>query len=131
MNSVLIVIDSKDMDDNSPSSSDFTLNFKNNFILDKCHSMFVKSVSVANVEYNIHDDYIGLSNEPANNNLYIATLGGLQPVINIPIGQYSLTQLITAIQNSTTGLAVGLTIVEDPITYKLTFNSTIAGGIII
>ncbi len=128
MNSVLIIIDSKDMVPSLTStSSNFTLRFKNNAILDKIHSYFVKSVSIANVEYNIHDTY---DSEPANNLLYIETSGGgLQPVITIPVGQYTLAQLITAIQNSATGLAVGLTIVQDPNTGKLTFNSTAPGGI--
>jgi hypothetical protein len=127
MNSVLIIVDSKDRVSYSPSTSDFVLNFQNNPILNRVHSFFVKSVSVPNVEYNIHGTY---QFEPANNLLYIETSGGgLQAVITVPVGQYSLAQLITVLQNSATGVAVGLTIVQDPNTGKLTFNSTAPGGI--
>ena len=132
MNSVLVVIDSKDRSSYSLSTNDFNINYPNNQILTRIKSFFVKSVTVPNVEYNIHDTYQngGTILEPANNLLYIETFGGgLQPVITVPIGQYSLVQLINEIKNSPTGLAVGLNIVQDPVTFKLTFTSTSPGGI--
>lgn len=127
MKSVLIVIDSKDRTTNSRSTSDFNIIYQNNSILNRIKSYFIKSVSVPNVEYNIHDTYV---NEPANNLLYVASSGGgLRPVITIPVGQYTLAQLITAITSSATGVALGLAITQDPVTYKLTITSTAVGGI--
>lgn len=126
MDSVLIVIDSKDRSSPTDTSSNFTLNYKNNSRLSRITSFFVKSVTFPNVEYNIHNTY---KSEPANNVLYIETIGGLQAPIIIPIGQYTISQLITALQTSATGVTIGLTVIQDPITNKLTFNTTSPGGV--
>lgn len=127
MKGVLIVIDSKDMNSSSVSTSNFTISYQNNPILNRIKSYFIKSVSVPNVEYNIHGNYV---TEPANNLLYIESSGGgLQSVITIPIGQYTLAQLITAITGSATGVSLGLAITQDPNTGLLTITSTAVGGI--
>ncbi len=126
-NSLLLVVDSKDRTTNSNSTSDFSLNYSNNTTLTRIKSFFVKSFSCPNVEYNIHGTY---SLEAANNLLYIETSGGgLQPVITITPGNYTIAQLITAITGSATGVAVGLGITQSATTGKLTFTATAPGGI--
>lgn len=126
-NSVLVVVDSKDKSTNSSSTSDFNIYYSNNQVLTRIKSFFIKSVSVPNVEYNIHAAY---TLEPANNLLYIETSGGgLQPVITITPANYSISQLITALTGSATGLAVGLGITQSATTGKLTFTATSPGGI--
>ncbi len=131
-NSVLVVVDSKDMSANSSSTSDFAIYYANNQILTRIKSFFVKSVSVPNVEYNIHGTY---SLEPSNNILQIETTDAvpITPTITVTTitvtpGQYTLAQLITAITGSAGGVTLGLGITQSALTGKLTFTTTNVNG---
>jgi len=103
------------------STTDFTIDFGNT-LSRNIKKIAIKNISIPNVFYNIN----------RYNNILI--VNGVP--YTIPLGQYSITQLITELQ--TLLVALTFTAVPDPITYKLnvttaapaTYSSFINGSTI-
>jgi hypothetical protein len=110
-----LLIRSKDKKLSTDSNSDFYVDFRPNITSQRVVKRAVlRSITIPNVVYNIN----------SNNNVLV--LGDSAPAditLTITEGQYSLTELISAIETAWTASAgIGvLTITEDNITNKLTF----------
>ena len=108
----LLRISSKDR--SVESVSKYNIMYQTNSTdLHQIKKVILKYAQIPNTMYNINS-YNNTLNFPN-------TLSG-NPIYTIPIGQYTIQALITAIQ----GLITGLTITQSPLTSKLTF--TMVGG---
>lgn len=108
-NSTLAIINSKNRLPESISSSNFSYNIGSAI---EIQELALKSVSLPNTAYNINIH---------NNTLQINYNSSVISIF-IPIGQYNLSDLITKITTSFTSQSVSCVIIQDPITYKLTFT---------
>lgn len=119
MDHKLIRIDSFERDQSlSESSSDFVLNYNNATALQGIKKVVMKNVEIPNVGYNINT---------TNNVFVFETLAPpFTYTITIPAGQYSIGDLIAAIEADASAIAVGLTITLNSLTGKLEFASTTA-----
>ena len=85
---------------NSPSTSDFVTTFGNMDGLQNAKSVIVKQISFPNIFHNIN----------ATNRILTYNIGGTPSTIQIPIGQYDVTEFITALENAGTGIGLDLTL---------------------
>jgi hypothetical protein len=110
-NSRLLKISSNDR--SAESSSRYQIIYHtNDYDLHQIKKIVLKTALIPNTQYNLntHNNVLNLPN----------TISG--PLYTVPVGQYSVSTLITALQ----GLVSGLTITQDPTTLKLTL--AMAGG---
>jgi len=106
----LLRINSADRSNDSASTTDFTVDYPNVQVLAKIVSVVVKHVSFPNVFYNITSN---------NNVLKHEGLAGVVITTVVPVGSYTLSSL-------TAFLATELiTIVQDPLTFLLTFTASV------
>jgi len=118
MASILIYISSDDRTPESNSTSDFIVNYGNNSKLSRVRNLYIKSLSVPNVSYNIYPAS-PLNGVPANN-VFTYSSGS----ITITPGQYSMAQLITAITADAIAVADNMAITVNALTGMLTFTTT-------
>lgn len=100
-------------------SNDFEVNFGNSTQLMNINRIVIKNVSIPNVQYNVRPA-LGLN--PVGN-VFTYNNGALQSIVLTP-GQYSISQLMTAINTSAQAIADGLVVSLNPITLHLQFVST-------
>ena len=84
----LLVINSKDKEVGSNSNSDFTIQAQEKYLLQGISRIVIVEATVPNLFTNINDD---------NNILDFKEAGG--PILQafLPVGQYNVTQLISAL----------------------------------
>lgn len=117
----LLVINSKDKDVGSNSNSDFTIQTQEKYLLQGISRIVIVEATVPNLFANINND---------NNMFDFKEEGGPSLQTFIPVGQYNVTQLITALETEIVSLVtVGNipTITLDPITNKLIINMSVTG----
>ena len=120
----LLVINSKDKDIGSNSNSDFTIQAQEKYLLQGISRIVIVEATVPNLFTNINDD---------NNILDFKEAGGPLLQAFLPVGQYNVTQLISALESEIESLVtVGNipTITLDPITNKLIINMSATGLVI-
>jgi hypothetical protein len=117
MNSNLMLVSSQNKTLKNASTTNFTVNFGNNSSANTTTKLVVKSVDVPNIFYNIRST----GGKPNNVFRFQKTGVGVYD-ITIPEGQYTITELITAIEALTTSF--GMSIVYDEKTLKLSFTTT-------
>ncbi len=122
----LLVINSKDKDVGSVSNSDFEIQAQEKYLLQGISRLVIVECTVPNVYTNINDD----------NNILEFKEAPAGPLLQafIPVGQYNVTQLISALETEIQALAtVGNTptITLDPITNKLVINMALTGIILL
>ena len=108
----LLRISSRDRDNLSDSTSDFFVNVNNIKHLQIARSVIVKQITLPNTMYNIDE----------NNRTFTYNIASSPTSVQIAVGQYTTTTMITALQ--TAAAAVGLAIVQNAITQKLEFTNT-------
>ena len=108
----LLRISSRDRDNKTDSTSDFYVNVNNIKQLQIARSVVIKQVTLPNTMYNID----------ANNNTFTYNIASSPTSVQIAVGQYITSTLITALQ--TAAAAVGLAITQNTITQKLEFTNT-------
>lgn len=114
----ILVINSKDKQ--SGTNGDFTLNFKADSSTQQVLKVLVKDIFVPNVFYNI---------TTANNTIEIKQNAQANQLINIQIGQYNITQLITELKADIDAVLIDgatVAITQNPLTNILNF--TISGA---
>jgi hypothetical protein len=84
----------------------------------EARAVVVKSVSIPNTSYNVN----------THNNKLTITIGGTSTEVIIPVGQYSLATIMSAIQSQLRSelLDESLTVTEDALTHKLSIVSSTA-----
>ena len=120
----LLVINSKDKDVGSVSNSNFEIQAQEKYLLQGISRIVIVEATVPNLFTNINED---------NNILDFKEVGGPLLQAFLPIGQYNVTQLISALETEIESLVtVGNvpTITLDPITNKLIINMSATGLII-
>ena len=121
----LLVINSKDKDVSSISNSNFEIQAQEKYLLQGISRIVIVEATVPNLFANINDD---------NNILDFKEAGGPLLQAFLPVGQYNVTQLISALESEIESLVtVGNvpTITLDPITNKLIINMSVTGLIIL
>ncbi len=107
-----VIVNSKFKSSVSKSTSDFVFSLGETT---EVTDIAVKSISIANVEYNVKE----------RGNLLIVNNGVTDYVISIPVGQYSITQLLSAIETGLTTAYGGTnTLTLDPVTQKVIVSTT-------
>ena len=121
----LLVINSKDKDVSSISNSNFEIQAQEKYLLQGISRIVIVEATVPNLFANINED---------NNILDFKEAGGPLLQAFLPVGQYNVTQLISALESEIESLvSVGNvpTITLDPITNKLIINMSATGLIIL
>ena len=108
-NSTLAIINSKNRLSESISSSNFSYNIGTAI---EIQEIALKSVSLPNTSYNINN----------NNNLLRINYGGFVTAIFVPVGQYTINDLIIKITALFLSLGVIVSITQDPITFRLVYT---------
>lgn len=107
-----VIINSRFRANYSKSTSDFTFNLGESL---EVSEVAIKSVSMINAVYNV----------PANYNFMIVSNGAVDSVLTVPVGQYDINSLITAVETELTNIYGGTnTITLNSITKKLNFTTT-------
>jgi hypothetical protein len=109
----ILRISSHEKTESSESNTNFTVNYSNDDATSSITRLILKSIDIPNVFYNINN---------GNNKFTYRT--GVLNTITIPEGQYTLDELITALESQTT--SIGMTIALSPLTKKLIFTFTSA-----
>ena len=109
----LLAITSKERTTDSKSSSNFSYSIGMALEVD---TIAIKSISIPVTQYNI----------TSLNNFLYTTVGALESKILLPVGQYTLTQLINYLVDVFNSYGVTLTIIQNPITYKLELTTNLA-----
>jgi hypothetical protein len=109
----LLAITSKERTTDSKSSSNFTYSIGMAIEVD---TIAIKSISIPVTQYNI----------TSLNNYLVTTIGALESKILLPIGQYTLTQIIDYLVDVFNSYGVTLSIIQNPITYKLEVTTNLA-----
>jgi hypothetical protein len=121
----LIYISNDDKDTSeSKSNSEFVCYLKENVSVQESNYLVVKSITLPNFFYNVRDATYG---ESQNNILVFQEAAPLATfAVEIPAGQYLLSDLITTIENLMNGVLVSGTvaITVNPTTQKLLFTCT-------
>ena len=120
----LLVINSKDKDVGSVSNSNFEIQAQEKYLLQGISRIVIVEATVPNLFTNINED---------NNILDFKEVGGPLLQAFLPVGQYNITQLISALETEIESLVtVGNvpTITLEPITNKLIINMSATGLII-
>ena len=108
----LLRISSKDRDDKKDSTSNFSVNVNNVGDCQKVRSIVVKQVSIPFTFYNIN----------ASNNRFTWKKTGVNTSFVLPVGQYNVSSFMAAMQAE--GTAIGLTMVQNPLTRRFTITTT-------
>jgi hypothetical protein len=108
--SSIVVLNSKFRTADSNSSSNFTISIGQSVSIKQ---IVVKSVSMPNSFYNINS---------SNNVAFVNLIGLGTYVIIVPVGQYNLANFLIALQTLLTGIDLGATVVQNPVTLKLDFT---------
>ena len=108
----LLAITSKERTTDSKSSSNFSYSIGMALEVD---TIAIKSISIPVTQYNI----------TSLNNFLYTTVGALESKILLPVGQYTLTQLINYLVDVFNSYGVTLTIIQNPITYKLQLTTDV------
>lgn len=118
LRSKLMRINSKERDMIlSASASNMVIKFDaNNPLISQIHSIVFKSCGIPNAQPNI--DY--------TNNIFTYSINNVVGSITIPSGNYTMATLISTLTSSPQAIAIGMTIVVDPITRRLEFFFTVA-----
>jgi hypothetical protein len=120
----LVKVSSEDRDENSTSSSDFTVSYNNAPCMSNVNRLAIKNIIVPNVFYNINDTGYNTQNN-GNNILFIKNItAGIEFDIGINPGNYTINQLITEINTLLSLSGAGLSVTEDAVTKKLVFTSS-------
>lgn len=98
----------------SISSTNFKISFNNAQSLQSVKRIIIKNAVLPNVMYNVN----------SLNNIFTYKIGATPFNITLSVGQYILSDLITAIEAHANALGVGLTILLNNTTKKLEFAST-------
>lgn len=107
-----IIINSKYRTADSRSSSDFTYSIGTSLEVD---GITIKNISIPHVQYNVE----------SFNNLLIVNDGSVTNTLTIPVGQYTVTQLMSEMSTQLTALyGVSVVLSLDPITKKIVVTST-------
>jgi hypothetical protein len=107
-----VIINSRFRNSSSSSTSDFTFDLGESL---EVSEVAIKSVSMINAVYNV----------PANYNTLITNNGTADLAITIPVGQYDITTLISAVEGALTTAYGGTnTITLNAVTKKLEFSTT-------
>lgn len=123
MNRFLIVT-TNDKTADSVSNSDFKVRLGDTYFSQQVCGISVASCTVPNVIYNInqHNNTLSVSKDP------IDLLKGVS-TITVPIGQYTITELMSAIDFQITQAnqapPIDLTIIQDALTQKIVFTDNI------
>jgi hypothetical protein len=121
----LLVINSKDKDVGSISNSDFEIQAQEKYLLQGISRIVIVEATVPNLFANINED---------NNILDFKEAGGPLLQAFLPVGQYNVSQLISALESEIVSLVtIGNvpTITLDQITNKLIINMSVTGLIIL
>lgn len=108
----LLRISSRDRDNLSDNTSQFYVNVNNVKPLQIARSVIVKQITLPHTMYNIDE----------NNRSFTYNIASSPTTVQIAVGQYTTTTLITALQ--TAASAVGLAITQNATTQKLEFTNT-------
>lgn len=113
----LLVISSLDKISQSNSNSDFIFKFGDNLALQNVRGIYLNTISVPNVFYNVRDG----SNGYRNNTLLITENGFAQVLVTVPQGQYLINDFLTALDLAINALMVGSVVTStlDPLTKKI------------
>ena len=123
-NANLVKISSEDRDPESISASDFVVSYNNAPCMSNVNRLAVKNVIVPNVFYNINNTGYNIHNN-GNNVVTINNISdAFEFTLTIPRGNYTVDELITAINLLLSGAGVGLILSQDTVTKKLVFTST-------
>lgn len=114
------------------SNSNFSVAYNNTQLIQGITSVVMNSCDIPNVFYNINST--GYNFTDSGNNVFIFSDkdGNLQ-TINVPAGQYTMTQLLAFINTFIASLAApytpanGVQLVLNPITNKIQVNNNTAG----
>lgn len=117
----LLRISSQDRADKNNSTSDFNVTINNKVELQQIKKIVVKQVSIPNTAYNIN----------AGNNTFSYSIGNFVLVnsVTVPVGQYTLDLLITALITAVGAHPLSplvMTITQDSLTKKLAWTSDIS-----
>jgi hypothetical protein len=122
MPSKLLRISSHDKINGSDSNTDFTVSLQNSDIAKDIVGISLVSLSFTNAAYNV---------DTSNNTFKFRVASvGTDATVSVPIGQYTTLQLMTQLQTElnsyhlTNLTSETVTITQDPITNKITINST-------
>lgn len=109
-----VIINSRFRQTYSPSTSDFTFNLGESL---EVSEIAIKSVSMINAVYNV----------PANYNTLIVSNGVTDQVLTIPVGNYDINTLMSAVGLQLTALYGGTNaLVLNNVTKKINFQTTTA-----
>lgn len=108
----LLRISSRDRNNLADSTSNFYVNVNNVKPLQIAKAVIVKQVTLPNTMYNIDE----------NNRSFTYNIASSPTTVQIAVGQYNTTTLISALQ--TAASAVGLAITQNATTLKLEFTNT-------
>ena len=122
MNHNLCRISSDVKSPDSRSNSDFIVHFNNMTCIEAINRIVIKSIDIPNVFYNISDS--GYNKLDEGNSTFSFTAGGTPGSITLPTGQYSISELITLLNNNITLQGFGFVATLNDLTDKLSFTTT-------
>lgn len=122
MNHNLCFVSSQNKNDESISNSDFKVNFGNMTCIEAINKVVIKQIMIPNVFYNIDEKGYNINND--GNNRFTYSIGAVKNTITIPVGNYTITSLITALESDPTLAGLGMSITLNPLTNKLEFTTT-------
>jgi hypothetical protein len=108
----LLAITSKERTYDSKSSSNFSYSIGMALEVD---TIAIKSISIPVTQYNI----------TSFNNFLYTTLGISESKISLPVGQYTLAQITSYLIDVFDSYGILLTIIQNPITYKLQITTDV------
>lgn len=109
----LVRISSRDRTRSTDSTTDFTVSL-GNVGIQNVSSLVVKQASFANVFYNVNE----------YNRTFTYNIASAPTSVTIPVGQYTLSDFLTAFETATSALT--MTATQDATTLKIDFASTTA-----
>lgn len=111
----ILHISSREKINQKQSSSDFNISINRSTGLSKIKRVVLKQASIPNSQYNINrynNKFVWLDNEDVKN------------TVEVPVGQFSLSDLITTLNESAEFGAFGIVISQDPVDKKLMITSS-------
>lgn len=119
-----LVVSSNDKTSDSVSNADFKVRLGDSYFSQQVCGISVVSCTVPNIIYNInqYNNTLAISKDP------IDLLKGVS-TITVPVGQYTISELLSAIDFQITQAdqvpPIDLTIVQDSLTQKIKFTDTV------
>lgn len=119
----MVRVNSRERDNLSDPTTSFRISFQNMKCCQHVHKVVVKHVSIPNAGYSI---LAPLGDHAGTNTISYSVSGSGLPVTTITIaeGNYSITELFTAIEADAAAIAVGLSFSIDTITGLVSATST-------